>query len=195
MNFFKKLFKQHKKSSKEKINLQTVNLSLDDLFVHNFINKGGKFLYSTSIHEIVTNLKKILNENHWTEITCTDFNLLKIAKHTQSNITNSHKNTIPFFTSCEHLIAKNGNVLLSSNQLGGNKISELSECFIIYATTSQLVHDIGEGLTGIKTHFKGNIPTNISSITNYTLQKNNDDFLNYGNSNSKNVYLLLFEDL
>ena len=65
----------------------------------------------------------------------------------------------------------------------------------MYATTSQLVKNMGEGLTGIKTNFKGNIPTNISSITNYKIEADDDNFLSYGNSNSKNLYLLLFEDL
>jgi len=75
------------------------------------------------------------------------------------------------------------------------KLASLSENFIVYATTSQLVKNIGEGLTGIKTNFKDNIPTNISSIKNYSLQKKEDNFLIYGNNNSKNLYLLLFEDL
>lgn len=195
MNFLKKLFKSYTETSKEEINRQPVNLSLDDLFVHNFINKGGKFLYSTSINEVIINLENILKENNWDNISCSDFDLLKITQQLKITSQQTPNNSIPFFTTCEHLIANKGDILFSSNQLGSNKISELSDNFIIYATTSQLVKNISEGLTGIKTHFKGNIPTNISSVTNYTIQKNNDDFLNYGNSNSKNLYLLLFEDL
>ena len=96
---------------------------------------------------------------------------------------------------CEHLIADNGDILFSSNQLKSTKLSEMPENFIVYATTSQLVNDTGEGLTGIKTHYKGNLPTNISAVKNYIINKNDDNFLNYGNSNSKNLYLLLLEDL
>ncbi|HBI39915.1 MAG TPA: hypothetical protein DDY16_03075 [Tenacibaculum sp.] len=194
MNFFKKLFKSNK-SSKEEINNEFVNLTLDDLFVHNFINKGGKFLYSTSINEIITNLENIIKENNWDQITCTDFNLVKLIPENLVNIKSEPHKFTPFFTPCEHLIANKGDILFSSNQLRSKKINELPECFIVYATTSQLVKNTSEGLTGIKTHFKGNIPTNISSVTNYTIQKNNDDFLSYGSSNSKNLYLLLFEDL
>ncbi|WBX72105.1 LUD domain-containing protein [Tenacibaculum retecalamus] len=196
MNFIKKLYKSYKKSSEEKlINEQEVNLSLDDSFVHNFINKGGKFLYCTTIDEVSNNLKHILQENNWKKITCSDFDLLKITKKVDLNIQQHSSETIPFFTSCEHLIANNGNILFSSNQLGGNKLPSHSEHFIVYATTSQLVKNMGEGLTGIKTHFSGNIPTNISAITNYKLEVEDDSFLSYGNSNTKNLYLLLFEDL
>ncbi|CAM1364311.1 conserved hypothetical protein [Tenacibaculum litopenaei] len=195
MNFFKKLFNSNTESSKEEINRQPVDLSLDDLFVHNFINKGGKFLYCTSINEVIINLENIIKENKWSTLTCTDFNLLKITQQLPLTSQQVFDKNIPFFTTCEHLIADKGDILFSSNQLGSQKIAALPDFFIVYATTSQLVKNTSEGLTGIKTHFSGNIPTNISSVTNYTTERNSDDFLNYGNCNSKNLYLLLFEDL
>ncbi|WP_422092036.1 LUD domain-containing protein [Tenacibaculum ovolyticum] len=196
MNIFKKIYKSYKKSSTERqINEQEVNLSLDDSFVHNFISKGGRFLYCTSISEVASNLKEILKENNWNEITCSDFDLLKITDKLDINIQKKTSENTPYFTSCEHLIANKGDILFSSNQIGSNKLSSLSKHFVVYATTSQLVKNMGEGLTGIKTNFQGNIPTNISSITNYKIDVDDDSFLTYGNSNSKNLYLLLFEDL
>ncbi|PKH50970.1 hypothetical protein CXF68_09865 [Tenacibaculum sp. Bg11-29] len=196
MNIFKKIYKSYKKSSTERqINEQEVNLSLDDSFVHNFISKGGRFLYCTSINEVASNLKEILKENNWNEITCSDFDLLKITDKLDLNIQKKTSENTPYFTSCEHLIANKGDILFSSNQIGSDKLSSLSKHFVVYATTSQLVKNMGEGLTGIKTNFQGNIPTNISSITNYKIDVDDDSFLTYGNSNSKNLYLLLFEDL
>ena len=100
-----------------------------------------------------------------------------------------------FITVARYLIADNGDILFTSNQLKSNKLSEMPPNFIVYATTSQLVNDMGEGLTGINTHHRDNLPTNISAIKNYTINKNEDNLLNYGNSNSKNLYLLLLEDL
>jgi L-lactate utilization protein LutC len=187
MNIFKKIYKSYKKSSAERqINEQEVNLSLDDSFVHNFISKGGRFLYCTSISEVASNLKEILKENNWNEITCSDFDLLKITDKLDINIQKKTSENTPYFTSCEHLIANKGDILFSSNQIGSNKLSSLSKHFVVYATTSQLVKNMGEGLTGIKTNFQGNIPTNISSITNYKIDVDDDSFLTYGNSNSKN---------
>ncbi|MFB0924485.1 MAG: hypothetical protein QMB65_04265, partial [Vicingaceae bacterium] len=103
--------------------------------------------------------------------------------------------TKPFFTTCEHLISDNGDILFSSNQLITHKISSLTDDFIVFAKTSQFVKDRGEGLTGIKTNCKESIPTNISAVRKYRIEKEDDNFLNYGNSNSKNLYLLLLEDL
>ncbi|WP_233861415.1 hypothetical protein [Tenacibaculum piscium] len=196
MNFFKKIYNSLKKpSSDELTNQQEVNLSLDDSFVHNFINKGGKFLYCTSIDEVSMNLIQILQENNWYTISCSDFNLLKITQKIGINTQEKTAKTVPFFTTCEHLIASNGDILFSSNQLGSEKLPSHSEDFIVYATTSQLAKNMSEGLTGIKTQFSGNIPTNICSTTNYKIEVEDGSFLSYGNSNSKNLYLLLFEDL
>ena len=192
MNFLKKLLNRQSFEEEQTKN-QEVSLSLDDLFVHNFLSKGGKFLYCTNKEEVISNLKSILVENSWEQIQLLDSTLLKfINKEIETSETNQE---LPFFTSCEHLIADKGDILLSSNQLKSKKITEFSENFIIYASTSQIVKDTGQGLTGIKTSSKQNLPTNISAIKNYTIKKNDDNFLNYGNSNSKNLYLLLFEDL
>jgi hypothetical protein len=198
MNIIRKLFGAHKQSIKGNfIKKQPVKLSLDDSFVHHFINEGGKFLYCTKIEEVIYNLQNIIKENKWDTISCNDIDLLKLSKEIEP-ITINHdlKKDNPIFIACEHLIANSGEILFSSNQLGSHKLASLSDNFIVYATTSQLVKNISEGLTGIKTNFRGNIPTNISSIKHYTLKnKVADDFLSYGNINSKNLYLLLFEDL
>ena len=195
MNFFKKLINLTSSSEEKKIKRQEVNLSLDDAFVHNFIKKGGKFLYCTKLDEVVKNFKEIIKENNWTDVNVFDHNLSKLIQKEKVIQHKKHTVAFPFFTTCEHLIAENGDILFSSNQLNSAKLSELSKDFIVYATTDQLVKDTGEGLTGIKTNFKENIPTNISAIRNYNLDDEKDNFLNYGNNNSKNLYLLLFENL
>lgn len=194
MKFIKKLFNIPIKEDKE-IRKQEVELSLDDLFVHNFLEKGGKFLYCLKKEEVIINLKNILIENNWQNILLLEEDLGSFLNKNETKITKDFKSNLPVLTTCEHLIAESGDVLFSSNQLKSTKLPEFSENFIVYATTSQLVKDTGEGLTGIKINYKKNIPTNISSVKNYNINKSDDNFLNYGNSNSKNLYLLLLEDL
>lgn len=193
MKFLKKLFNIPIKESKE-VQKQEVNLALDDLFVHHFIEKGGKFLYCLKNDEVSGNLKFILQENNWNDITLLDDNLSVFVEN-KINAQEEFQSEIPVLTSCEHLIADTGNILFSSNQLKSVKLSDMPLNFIVYATTSQLVKNMGEGLTGIKVNSKKTIPTNISAIKNYSLKQKEDSFLNYGNSNAKNLYLLLLEDL
>jgi len=195
MGFFGRLFGIITSSKEQEIKEQEVSLSLDDSFVHYFLKKGGKFLYCTTKGEVTGHLAEIIKQNNWEELTCSNHTLKEFLKNLEVDIHPDFKKEIPFFTTCEHLIADNGNIMFSSNQLKSDKLNSLSENFIVYATTSQLVKNTGEGLTGIKVNFRENIPTNISAIKNYTIEKDDDNFLNYGNSNSKNLYLLLFEDL
>jgi len=140
-------------------------------------------------------LSNIAHENSWGNIICNDNDLLKLIKTIPLNTTEKLDNMLPFFVSCEQLIAENGSILFSSNQLKECKISDLSENFIVYATTSQIVKTSGDSLTGIKSRYQGNIPSNISAIKNYNPNSSEIDFMNYGNTNAKNLYLLLFEDL
>jgi L-lactate utilization protein LutC len=194
MNFFKKLFNLPAKEESI-IQQQEVKLSLDDLFVHNFVEKGGKFLYCLKKEEVIQNTQKILSENNWEEIFLLENKLSKLLDSKKVKNINEFSQNTPIFSTCEHLIADSGDVLFSSNQLGSRKLNEYPENFIIFATTSQLVKDTGQGLTGIKSNFSGSLPTNISAVKNYIINKSDDNFLNYGNSNSKNLYLLLLEDL
>ena len=194
MNFLKKLFRIREKEE-NKTQKQEVHLSLDDLFVHEFAEKGGKFLYCLTKQEVIDNYKKILIENSWKEVSILDLKLDCFVSKNDTTILKYFKEEVPIFTSCEHLIADSGDILFSSNQLGGIMLREYPDDFIVYATTSQLVKDRSQALTSIKTNSTKALPTNISAVGNYVINKSEDNFLNYGNSNSKNLYLLLLEDL
>ena len=91
------------------------------------------------------------------------------------------------------------NVFLKSDDTNDNvkiaekKLSELPKNFIVFATTSQFVETISSGLQGIKAQNKKNIPTNITTIKHFKVEETTN-FLSYGSS-SKNLYLLLLEDL
>ena len=194
MSFFKKLFgtSETEDSTPQK---QDVKLDLDDLFVHKFVKKGGKFLYCASMEEVIDNFKNVIFENNWSSIYLLDKKLSSICSQNNVRVLETFKEETPIFTTCEHLIADNGDILFSSNQLKSIRLQEFPDNFIVFATTSQLVKDTGQGLTGIKINRKSSLPTNICAIKNYRIDKSEDNFLNYGNNNSKNLYLLLLEDL
>ncbi|UAM98587.1 lactate utilization protein [Polaribacter litorisediminis] len=194
MSFFKKLFgtSETEDSTPQK---QDIKLDLDDLFVHKFVKKGGKFLYCASMEEVIDNFKNVILENNWSSIYLLDKKLSSICSQNNVQVLDTFKHETPIFTTCEHLIADNGDILFSSNQLKSTRLQEFPDNFIVFATTSQLVKDTGQGLTGIKVNRKSSLPTNICAIKNYRIDKSEDNFLNYGNNNSKNLYLLLLEDL
>jgi len=195
MSFLKKIFNLSVKEDSKKLQNQEENLSIDELFVHNFVAKGGMFLYCLNKTELTNSLNNILKENNWSQISLLNNSLSSFFKKKEVNFVEEFDENIPVFSVCEYLITDNGGILFSSNQLKSTKLSEMPQNFIVYATTSQMVKSMGQALTGIKKRYKENLPTNISAIKNYAVNKNEDNLLNIGNTNSKNLYLLLLEDL
>ncbi len=174
-----------------------LNIPVDEKFTIHFSKNGGKFLYCDSNQEISEALQNIIEENSWQESPFFIMNPQLEKKFAKENVTftNKHNQSEVFFTTCEHLIAQNGSILVCSNQLMERKLHELPSNVIVFATTSQLVETIGEGLKKIKKKYGHSIPANITTLKHFQAnEENSDDFLTYGSS-SKNLYLLLLEDL
>ncbi len=170
-----------------------IKLPIDERFTINFKANGGKFLYCEDLDEVKQNLSLILQENDWKQkkVLLLDERLANKFKDFDFEISN---NDCTFFlTTCEFLISNDGSLLISSNQIAEKRLHELPPNFIIFATTSQFVETISEGLKGIKQKNKEKLPTNITTIKHFKAC-DDKDFLSYGSS-SKNLYLLLLEDL
>lgn len=202
MGIFDKLFGGGKKkvsretADERGVHMPELDIPIDEKFTIHFKKNGGKFLYCDSTDEIFETLQHIITENDWSAANFFSFdeNIKSQFSKASLNFTDKVRNADVFFTTCEHLIGQNGSILICSHQLKDCKLNEVPKNFIVYATTSQLVGSIGEGLTNIKKKYN-NIPTNITTIKHFSNKElAEDDFLSYGSS-TKNVYLLLLEDL
>ena len=203
MGLFDKLFGGGKKkvsretSETRGVHMPDLDLPVDEKFTIHFRKNGGKFIYCDSFAEVSQALKNIVKENDWQDYPFFVMDPKLENKFSKENLSfvNSAKNSEVFFTTCEHLIAQNGSILVCSNQLHEKKLHELPDNIIVFSTTSQLVESIGEGLKIIKRKYGHNIPANITTRKHFqATNENSDDFLTYGSS-SKNLYLLLLEDL
>jgi len=202
MSLFRKIFgpksdtsqDQHANEGRSKY-MPEVKLPIDERFTINFKANGGKFLYCEDLNEVYENLDNILKENDWAEkkVCMLDERLEKKFQKFEFNTSKYSTDTAFFLSTCEYLIANDGSLLICSNQIAEKKLKELPSNFVIYATTSQFVETISEGLRGIKDKNKNKIPTNITTIKHFKAC-DDKDFLSYGSS-SKNLYLLLLEDL
>ena len=200
MNLFKKLFGKKKKtevsenSSDKSSYIPSDDAPIDEKFTYMFNKNGGKFLYCLSMDEIFEAFQNILEENQISEkdVYCINQRLGSKFNSTKFNFKEPKNNSF-FLTTCESLIAKNGSILFSSNQIKEKKLSELPSKFIVFSTTSQLTDTISEGMRKIKNQSKNLIPSNITTIQDFESKKEKD-FMSYGSS-TKNLYLLLLEDL
>ncbi|EAQ50930.1 LUD domain-containing protein [Leeuwenhoekiella blandensis] len=204
MSIFNKLFKPKSSSSSEKPKtsgaergkyMPDITAPADERFTKHFILNGGKFLYCIDMDEVHESFDNILLENDWYEqdVFCLDEKLQSVFEGYNLKFGRQKESSF-LLSNCENLIADDGSLLVSSNQIKEKKLKELPQNFVIFATTSQIVNNIGEGLRGIKKKHTGQIPTNITTIKNFEPKEGAKDFMSYGSS-AKNLYLLLLEDL
>jgi L-lactate utilization protein LutC len=201
LNFFKNIFKKNKPTNKtsssnkeEKSSfMPKIETPTDNRFVENFIKNGGKFLYSENENEVNKNIALIIEENGWkkSSLFSLDKEISNRFKLDYSFLKNSKDETTCLISTCEYLIADDGSILISSNQVAEKKLNELPENIIILAKTDQLINNISEGLSGIK-NSGASIPSNITNLKHFK-DCNDKDFLSYGSS-SKNLYLILLEN-
>lgn len=199
MSLFRKIFGSSNDTSDEENQseyntLRASNLPVDDLFTFNFKKNGGKFIYCENLNEVKEQFENILEENDWFEgeVLCYETKLYSLLEENKLAYTNPTEPKF-FFASCENLIADEGSVLFSSNQIKHKKPDELPENIVILGTTSQILESKSDGLRSIKKKYDKDYPTNITTIK-YFEKVQEEDFLTYG-SCAKNLYLLLLEDL
>jgi len=199
LKFFNSLFKgnsSRKKSKEDQEREQSkfmpkVKIVIEERFIINFIDNGGKFLYSENYNELNENLSLILKENSWVkeDLLITN-NKIKSEYKLPNSIKVNQENSKCFVTNCENLIADDGSILISSNQIEEKNLSDFPSNFIILSDTTKFKNSIGEGLAEIKSKSK-KIPSNITTIKNFQISQEKD-FLSYGTS-AKNLYLILLE--
>lgn len=199
MNLFKKLFgkndadKEHDEHNKSPF-LPEEQLPIDERFIKNFKHNGGKFLYCLSMDEVREQFENILLENDWYEsnVFCLDTELWTLLD--ENKLTHNPKEEARFmFSTCEYLVANDGSIVFSSNQIADFGMDKLPENMVVLAKMSTLMETKSDGMCLIKNKYPNNIPTNIRSQNLFT--KNiNENFMNYKLA-TKNLYLLLLEDL
>lgn len=200
MSLFKKIFGAANDSSSEDKNsdsnpfLPEEQLPVDELFMLNFRKNGGKFIYCENLSELHEQFLNVLEENDWFEcnVMCLEPKLYSLLDENKLSYAKSD-NPKFLLASCENLIADEGSILFSSNQIKQNKPNELPANIVIVATTSQILANKSDGLREIKRKYDKDYPTNITTIKYFEKVKE-EDFLHYGSS-AKNLYLLLLEDL
>ena len=201
MKFFNNLFKGNSRTKRSKQDqeheqskfMPKAKVAIEERFIINFIDNGGKFLYSENYNELNENLSLILKENNWVkEDLLITKNKIKSNYKLPNSIKINQENSKCFITNCENLIADDGSILISSNQIEEKNLSDFPSNLIILSETTKFKNNIGEGLAEIKSK-SNKIPSNITTIKNFHVSQEKD-FLSYGSS-AKNLYLILLERL
>lgn len=192
MNLFKRIVskltnqpEEEDQQSLEKLGDSLKNADLDYKFAQLFTHSGGFFNYCADEAEALQTLNQIIKIEGISSTFCWDKELqsfLNVIKTPYSSEL-EHSNNAAFIT-CEYLIAYDGRIMLSHNNILHYHSSRLPNKIIIMANVSQIVNNLNDAMGKIKRN--GNIK-NLTSISG------SQSKLDSSNTNTK-LFLLLLED-
>jgi len=174
------------KQSLEKLGDSLKNADLDYKFAQLFTHSGGFFNYCADEAEALQTLNQILKIEGVNSVFCCDkdlqnfLNVLKISHTPQLELANDAA-----FITCEYLIAYDGRIMLSHNNILHYHSSRLPSKIVIMANVSQIVNNLNDAMGKIKR--TGNIK-NLTSISG------NHSKLDTAANNNTKLFLLLLED-
>ncbi|MFY7846999.1 LUD domain-containing protein [Chryseobacterium gambrini] len=193
MNLFKKIVskltnqpEQEEKQSLEKLGDSLKNADLDYKFAQLFTHSGGFFNYCADEAEALQTLNQIIKIEGIHNIFCWDKDLQNFLNVVKTQYTSElQSNNDASFITCEYLIAYDGRIMLSHNNILHYHSSRLPDKIIIMANISQIVNNLNDAMGKIKRN--GNIK-NLTSISGGQSKMDTSS-----HTNTK-LFLLLLED-
>ncbi|KFF14039.1 hypothetical protein IW15_00890 [Chryseobacterium soli] len=193
MNLFKKIVskltnqpEEDDKQSMEKLGDSLKNADLDYKFAQLFTHSGGFFNYCADEAEALQTLNQIVKIEDIQNIFCWDKELQSFLNVVKKPYTSEmeYSNDAAFIT-CEYLIAYDGRIMLSHNNILHYHSSKLPNKIIVMANVSQIVNNLNDAMGKIKRN------GNIKNLTSISGGKSNMD--TSSTTNTK-LFLLLLED-
>ncbi len=165
---------------------QLKNADLDYKFAQLFTASGGFFNYCADEAEALQTLNQIVKIEGVRNVFCCDEDLQNFLNVTKTNFTSTLDiNNDAAFITCEFLIAFDGRIMLSHNNILHHPSSRLPEKIVVMATVSQIVANLNEAMMKIKR--RGNV-RNLTSISG------SHSKLDAPSENNTKLFLLLLED-
>ncbi|MFM1930110.1 MAG: hypothetical protein RL387_1438 [Bacteroidota bacterium] len=163
-------------------------------FAEKFTELLGKFVYCADEAELVDQLTKLIHSQNWTKVYSRETGWLDDMKEYNFDPVNSDDldSCDVAITLCDHLIARTGTIVLSSNQLSGRTASVYAPIHICIAYTHQLVFDISDSLQLFKNE-EAHLPSMISYATGPSRTADIEKTLVVGVHGPKEVYCFLVD--
>lgn len=185
--FFKNIINKSEKSETE-IKFQE-DKELDEIFTGKFVQSGGIFNYNGSKSEALENLQSIIKVENLQSVLCFDEQLSNALLSLNCIPTKNPFHSDAFLIYCEGLIAFDGSIMISGDQIKTFKLNEIPKKIIIWANTNQFFKTSSEGMQQMRIEKKDRIPSNITCLRGTA----NDSFIQA--DISKKIFLLLVEDI
>ncbi|MEN9697146.1 MAG: hypothetical protein RLZ56_567 [Bacteroidota bacterium] len=165
-------------------------------FAQKFTELLGKFVYCADEGELATQLAALIKAKKWEKIYSQESGWLDDMSEYQFDPVNSDElsSCDASITLCEHLVARTGSIVLSSQQLSGRATSVYAPIHICIGYTHQLVYDISDSLQQFKNELE-HIPSMISYATGPSRTADIEKTLVVGVHGPKEVYCFLVDKI
>ena len=163
-------------------------------FAKKFTELLGKFIYCEDESELVKKLSQLIYVQKWGKIYSLETAWLENMKEFSFDpvTTDDLAGCDAAITLCEHLIARTGTIVLSSQQLSGRTSSVYAPIHICIAFTNQLVFDIADSLAKFKKE-SDVLPSMISYATGPSRTADIEKTLVVGVHGPKEVFCFLVQ--
>ncbi len=165
-------------------------------FAEKFTELLGKFVYCADEGELAQQLAGLIKAHKWEKIYSQESGWLDdMSEYQFDPVTTDDLATCDAsITLCEHLVARTGTIVLSSQQLSGRASSVYAPVHICIAYTHQLVFDIADSLHQFKNEMD-HMPSMISFATGPSRTADIEKTLVVGVHGPKEVYCFLVDKL
>ncbi len=165
-------------------------------FAQKFTELLGKFVYCADEGELVNQLAGLIKAHKWEKIYSRETGWLDDMSEYQFDpvTTDDLADCDAAITLCDHLVARTGTIVLSSQQLSGRTSSVYAPIHICVAYTHQLVYDISDSLALFKKE-SDHIPSMITYATGPSRTADIEKTLVVGIHGPKEVYCFLVDKL
>jgi L-lactate dehydrogenase complex protein LldG len=163
------------------------------LFAEKFTSLQGKFIYTPHEIALQDQLRALIAKMGWVSIFCNEPILLNLLNNIEIEASKDLTHCDVSITSCEVLIANTGSIVISSAK-GDRTSSVYAPIHVTIAFTSQLVHNIEEGLTLIQKTYGKNFPSFLTLASGPSRTADIEKTLVTGVHGPKEVYCFLMED-
>jgi len=167
-------------------------------FVLNLKQAAGTFVYCENEKALVENMQLLVEQQKWKELFAIDETVLGLLKEGDLKLTNDPDkfNDLKVgITRCDFLIARFGSVMVSSALASGRRMFVYPEIHVVIAKASQVVNELKDALSGIKSKYAGNFPSQITVITGPSRTADIEKTLVMGAHGPKELYVLMVDDL
>ena len=141
--------------------------SLEEQFAIAFKKIGGQFTFCENELDCVEEIIKLAEAKKWKQFYCWERPLQELLKQVEIPFT-EEKEKFPEgmvgLTTCEALVARLGNVIVSSAIGSGRRLFVAPTYHLIIARTSQVVPDLKDAFMLIREKYDNKIPSMIASL-------------------------------